>query len=267
MKRIRTIIAGNLVKQAVYTVPTLADPKNQRAEKSRATNAAQSRMNYRNSAEHLEFLAAANFTENDYFLTLTVRDEPTPASKKQMQKPLRRFFRILRNEYRRSGKELRYIYTLEGYDSEETRLHTHILINRLNTPERDAELYQSMWDLGFIECQPLKLFLTRNAIPSDNMFSAIANYMCVDAFTPNGAQRYSPSRNLCKPINHYEDMPDSVTLAEPPTGAIIIDRDSRESLYGNYKYVKYLLPAIPLTAGNDTPIPRKRRQPSAQPRA
>ena len=267
MNRMHRIKAGPLVKETVYTVPTLRDNKQQRTEKSRATNAAQARMNYRNAAEHLEFLIAANFSEQDYFITLTVKDEPKPAAKKTLQEPLRKFIRILRGIYRQHGIELKYIYTLEGVDSDETRLHTHILLNRLATVERDTELFQSLWTLGFINCKPIKLFLTANAIPADNMYSGISSYMCKDCYTPNGAQRYSTSKNLLKPQNYYEDLPDNVTLAEPPTGTIVIDRDSRESLYGNYKFIKYILPTTAAAAGFNTPIPRKRRQANVQMRA
>lgn len=269
MKRLRTITAGELVKQVVYTVPRLSDTKKQRAEKSQATKAAQAKMNYKNSAEHLEFMIAANFKNDDYFVTLTFNDENLPKDHTAMRDSLRSFFRSIRGEYRRTGEPLKYIYTLEGRDSEETRLHTHVIINSRGSYAADKELFCSMWPFGFVNVKSVKTFVSSVSLPDENMYSALAGYMCKDQYTPNGAQRYTGSRNLLKPVSACEELPDSVTLSEPPTGALVIDRDNHETLYGSYRYVKYIYPPLLImSSGESVPATaprsqgRKRKEPS-----
>ena len=112
-KRKKTIVAGQIVKTIIYTAPEPQDGKRARAEKSKITSAAQKAMNDKAARGRLEMLMAANFEGRDLFVTLTYREEDLPPNRAEAVKRVRRFLRMLRQERKARGQELKYIYTTE----------------------------------------------------------------------------------------------------------------------------------------------------------
>lgn len=79
-----------------------------------------------------------NFGHGDIFMTLTYNGEaPT---KEEAKKELDNFLRRLRREYRRAGKEMKYIVVTE-YEAK--RIHHHVVLNYL-----DAGLVKETWQRG-----------------------------------------------------------------------------------------------------------------------
>jgi len=80
-----------------------------------------------------------NFKRNDYYITLTYKEQP---SWEQAKKDIRNFIRRLQRVYKKAGKELKYIYVAEG----KRRIHFHLLINR------EIDLYtediEKLWTSG-----------------------------------------------------------------------------------------------------------------------
>lgn len=145
-RKLKMIVAGNLVKVVLYTAPEPRDTPRARAEKSRMTSAAQKAMNDKTARDKLEMLLAENFKGRDLFLTLTYRDADLPARLDGAKKLVRKFLRNLREHYKARGLELRYIYTTEGKHGDH-RLHHHLVIN---ATERDIEVLRSLWPYGDI---------------------------------------------------------------------------------------------------------------------
>lgn len=228
-KRKKTIIAGQLVKTIIYTAPEPLDGKRARAEKSKATTAAQKAMNDKTARARLEMLLAANFTGYDLFVTLTYSLAYLPPNRAAAVKTLRRFIKALREHRRARGQELKYVYTTEEKHGE-ARLHHHIIINGTGA---DMELIRSLWPYGDVvdmeyigqrDYETWALYLTKESV----------------AGRPVGAQMWTASRNMKKPVVRSEYVPNDTALAVP-VGCHIIEKEERVTEFGSYCYIKYRL--------------------------
>lgn len=229
-KRKKTIIAGRLVKTIIYTAPEPQDGPRVRAVKSRMTTAAQKAMNDKAARVKLEMLLAANFGPRDLFVTLTYRDENLPAKRADAIKNVRSFLKHLREHRKARGQTLKYIYTTEDKHGG-GRLHHHIVINAAGD---DMETVRSLWPYGDVvdfeyigtyDYEQLARYITKESVEQ----------------RPVGAQMWTASRNLEKPIvrSEYVDNDASLTV---PLGCHILEKEERVSEFGSYCYIKYRLP-------------------------
>jgi len=246
-RKMKIIIAGDLRKIAVYTAPEPHDGPIARAQKSRATSAAQQRMNDRTAREKLEMLAHTNFTGRDLFVTTTYRDENLPKAWKAAQECARKFLRRLREHRKKRGQPLKYIYVTEGRHGDH-RLHHHFIINATDATERDIEAIRSLWAYGdIVDVEYIR----------DRGISTLAAYMTKESMEgrPVGAQMWAASKGLKKPIVKTTYVPNGTTL-EPPTNCEILEGDSHREKYGVYIYYKYLLtpPPEPQKSGPQRPL-------------
>ena len=227
-KRKKTIISGPIVEAVIYTPPEPRDGPRARAEKSRMTTAAQKAINDNCARRRLSRLISTNFTWRDLVATLTYRDGSLPANRKEARKLMRAFLRKLREVRRRRGVALRYIYVTEDKHGE-GRLHHHLI---LNATGEDVEELRSLWSYGdIVDVQYV----------GKHDFDGWAVYLSKEAGDrPNGAQMWTPSRNLKKPIVKYEYVPSDTTLTPPP-GALPLDRKEGGGLYGSFCYIRYRL--------------------------
>jgi hypothetical protein len=229
-KRKKTITAGCIVKTILYTAPGPRDGARERAEKSHMTTAAQKAMNDKTARGRLEMLLAANFTGPDLFVTLTYRDADLPAKRAGAVANVRRFLKNLRQHRKARGQELRYVYTTEEKHGE-ARLHHHLVIN---ATQRDIDTIRSLWPYGDI----IDLVYMR-----DRDYESIAIYLTKESVEgrPVGAQMWTASRNLEKPLVETCYVPDDTALAVP-LGCHILEREEKVTEYGSYCYIKYRVP-------------------------
>lgn len=229
-KRKKTIIAGNLVKTIIYTAPEPLDGKRARAEKSRMTSAAQKAMNNKTARGRLEMLLAANFTGRDLFITLTYRDADLPPNRAAAVKLLRDFTKTLREHRRARGQAFKYIYTTEEKHGE-ARLHHHLVISSTGA---DMEIIRSLWPYG--DVVDMEYIGQRD-------FETWALYMTKESVEgrPVGAQMWTASRNLSKPVVKSDYVSNDTMLAVP-VGCHIIEREEKVTEFGSYCYIKYRMP-------------------------
>lgn len=229
-KRKKTIIAGPIVKAIIYTAPEPLDGKRARAEKSRMTSSAQKAMNDKAARGRLEMLLAANFTGKDLFITLTYRDEDLPPKRAGAVKLLRGFIKQLRGQRKIRGQPLKYVYTTEEKHGE-ARLHHHLVINSTGV---DMETIRSLWLYGDV--------ISMEYV-GERGFETLALYMTKESVEgrPVGAQMWTGSRNLEKPIVEISFVPNDTTLITP-AGCHIMEREERATEFGNYCYIKYRIP-------------------------
>lgn len=230
-KRKKTIMAGCIVKTILYTAPEPRDGERARAEKSRMTTAAQKAMNDKTARARLEMLLAANFEGKDLFLTLTYRDADLPAKRAEAVKNVRKFLKQLREHRKARGQVLKYVYTTEQKHGA-ARLHHHLVIN---ATERDSETIRSLWPYGDM----IDLVYVR-----DRDYDTLARYMTKESVEgrPVGAQMWTRSRNLEKPVVESCFVPDDTALAVP-SGCFVLEREERATEYGSYSYIKYRIPS------------------------
>lgn len=229
-KRKKTIIAGRIVKTIIYTAPEPLDGKRARAEKSRMTSAAQKAMNDKAARGRLEMLLAANFTGRDLFITLTYRDANLPPNRAAAVKNVRGFLRMFREHRKARGQELKYIYTTEEKHGE-ARLHHHLVISSTGA---DMEIIRSLWPHG--DVVDMEYIGARD-------YETWALYLTKESVTgrPVGAQMWTASRNMTKPVVKSSYVPNDTMLAVP-VGCHIIEREEKVTEFGSYCYIKYKLP-------------------------
>lgn len=248
-KRLKTVTAGRLVYGVCYTTASAHDSDRARAEKRQASSAARERINLRTSWQKLEMLLAANFGRRDLMVTLTYDDEHLPPNREAAVKETRKFLRLLREHRKPRGEPTRYVYTTEQWSSEGQRLHHHLVLNGTGM---DGEVLRSLWANGQVEFSVLDDW---------DGYEALAKYLTKEAREHGrpevGARSWSASLGLKKPKEESRPVPDNVTLSPPP-GAIILDKDERRNGYGEYTYIKYLLPSRGEETKKGIRPPRKR---------
>lgn len=225
-KRRKTMIAGHLVKEVIYTAPEPNDSPRARAEKSRMTTAAQKALNDKAARNRLELLIATNFEGRDLWVTLTYRNQCLPRTREEAKENMRRFLRQLRAHRKARGQGLKYIYNTENRHGA-GRFHHHII---LDATERDIEVIRGLWIYG--DVVDLKHVGDRDA-------ATLAEYMTKEGIggRPVGAQLWTASRNLARPVVFSCYVSNGETL-DTPNGHII-EREEKQTEYGMYRYMKY----------------------------
>ncbi len=272
---IRTMRAGRYCKIVRYSRALPSDNKYVRQAKQAATNAAQRYINVKNAAEKLQLLLCANFDRKDAcFCTFTFDDDNLPANRKHAQRIIASTFAALRRDFRQQGKEMKYIYTVEGEaladcpeaapvvsqqweitpwrDSDRwpamdgiatqetpempTRFHVHAFLLLQKT---EYETVRAFWHYGHVYINPMKV----NDLTT---FQRLANYVTKEMRQdqqPNGARVYTPSLNLERPIceGHWCSEFESIVL---PHNAEELSRGSDiNDIYGTS--VEYLYCRLP----------------------
>lgn len=232
-KRKKTIWAGRLVLTALSSMPLPRDPDSVRAEKSKCMTAARQRMNLKHSCQKLELLLAGNFDSSGRFLTLTYDDAHLPADRRAASRRLRTYLGHLRDWCKARGKPLRYIYVTEGAHGDK-RLHHHLVLSGVE----DCDVIHSLWANGYVESKPL----------DPSQFADLARYLTKeprDGIPQNGKRCWTPSLNLTRPETSSEIVDDDMTLVPPP-GAVVLESDQMRNEFGEFVYLKYLLPEPPV---------------------
>lgn len=230
-KRKKTIIAGRIRKVVIYTTPEPRDTPRQRAEKSRMTTAAQKAANDKSARGKLEMKLACNFTGRDLFLTLTYRESSKPGSRAEAVQNVRGFIAMLRKSRRLRGEALKYIYVTEEKHGD-GRLHHHLVISATG---HDIEEIRSLWLHGDV---------TDIEYIGSREYDVWAGYMTKEGIEgrPVGAQLWTASKGLAKPVVVSEYVPNDTAITTP-AGCHVLEKEERETEFGSYCYIKYKAPA------------------------
>lgn len=184
-----------------------------RKEKRMITKESVKRNNFRLAVRNLTILINANFYENSSHFTLTYKTDVP--SKEEAANKLKNFLRKLRRKFKSIGDELKYIVVTEY---ENKRIHHHIVINTT-----DTELINATWNCGFVHSTQLD---------SSGNYKKLAEYLIKEtekSFRNDDSvskQRYSPSRNLYRPITKREYVSDKELFEDPkPLEGYYIPKD------------------------------------------
>ena len=179
-----------------------APRKNITAEKVRKNN---DRLAVRN----LTMLIDANFGKGDAHFTLTHKKN---VNQKQAARERSNFLKRLSARFKKAGRELKYIAVTEYKNK---RIHHHIVIN-----SSDLELIKEVWGKGFVYC---------SLLDDTGDYQELAEYLVKETQKtfrePDSVHknRYSPSRNLIKPVikRQYVDIAELFKDPEPIPGYYI----------------------------------------------
>ncbi len=241
-RRRKTVIAGPLVKIVEYTPQMPRDIGIARSSRRRATDEAHKALNHRTAQGRLEEKLAANFTSRDFFVTFTYRPDAEPATRKEANKNKAQFIRRFRDARKRRGQPLKWILALENKHGE-GHYHFHAVINSTGG-EEDREEVISLWEHGKVHIA--RLFdAAHDTGPDFNTWLQVARYMTKERpedgkdTTPNGAQIYSCSRNLRRPIV-YTEWIEPIDRVQIPPGAVGIERSEIETEFSTFNYYRYM---------------------------
>lgn len=247
-KTLKQTRAGRLVCAVVYTTPTAGEAARTRGQKLRASAAAREKLNARTSFQKLERLLAANFDTGDLFVTLTYDDEHLPDCRDAAVRRIRSFFSRFRGIRRIMDEETLYIYNVEGVFPG-GRLHHHVV---LNSTGQDVEAVRQAWLYGQ-DVEVIRLTFDR-----DHSYEDLASYLTKEprewGHPRVGERTWTPSLNLRRPEQETERVPDCVTLTAPPEAEILSNEGPIRNGYGEYAWIKYLLPPT------DTTVRRKSKR-------
>ena len=238
-KVLKQVRAGRLVCAVIYTAPAGGDTPRIRAQKQRASTAARERLNARTSFQKLERTLAANFDDGDLFVTLTYDDDHLPPDRERAVRRIRSYLYKLRAERKKRGDVLHYIYVTEGvYPG--GRLHHHLVLNGTGA---DLEELRRLWIYGD------NIEVRRLVFGRDCSYEDLASYLTKEprewGHPQVGERTWTPSLGLRRPKEETETVPDYMTVAAPPEAIVLQNEGPIRNCYGEYTWIKYLLPRDP----------------------
>lgn len=196
MRKRRKVIGKNMVEVTDYHTSRTYRRNGRRVKKQQPTPEAVKKNNEKAAEARLRMLIDINFKSNDYYLTLTYKEQPTW---EQAKKDMQNFIKKLQRAYRKQGKELKYIYVAEG----KTRIHFHMIINA--DIEMYAEDFGKLWKHGM---HKMMLFngQAEDACRLAHYFVKEKRAACYEEKQEVFHRRWSSSKNLEKPAVKTETL-------------------------------------------------------------
>lgn len=237
--RTDTIKAGDQLALNIYPAFAAWDFV-QRKKKMQETREAQKAVNQKHAKRKLQMLCAENFGENDFWMTLTFRDEDKPETYEDAKRMWRNYLIRIRRERKKQGlPPLKYIAVLEMGTE---RPHFHCIVSG----DMSRDDYETLWGYG-------ERNQVRRIDPDpDTHMAGIVEYISKD---PRGSKRWFQSKGLKKPaittslkkfsrrkvarmVLNHDDLCQAVSIAHPDYK--FVDSEVRINPYngGAYIYVR-----------------------------
>ena len=144
---IRTVYAGKCKEVKKY-YSRRHKPKEKRIKREEPTRETQENVNIRKQTEQLRWKLNCNFQEGDMFVTFSYKKEERPDTYEDLVKQKNKLIADLRKEYKKQGRELKYIYVLET-GSKGAR-HIHMVLESI-----EPKAIKRCWDRGRIDIRLL----------------------------------------------------------------------------------------------------------------
>ncbi|MGN0409427.1 MAG: hypothetical protein ACI4E3_03365 [Candidatus Fimousia sp.] len=229
---LEVVKAGRTIETRKYYTPRYYSKGEKRRKKSRPTKEEVKRINFRNRVRKLGWILNENFGPGDIHLRLSYRREEAPKDKEEMQKIIRLFLEKMRKEYRRAGKELKYVHVFEI--GKRGARHHHLVMNSI-----DTKLIRKCWPHGYIHT---------SLLDDTGQYSKLAEYLLKFSGRNVGkwtGKSYSKSKNLVIPVPKKRIISGRDMYREEavPKKGYYIDQDtvrSGETIYG-YKFFSYIM--------------------------
>ena len=231
MIRERRIKSGRLFEADFYPVFRDGRRMPDRAPKAKRSSKEQAEYNKRQAEKKLIRLVNANFDTGDILMHITYDSSMAPQTESEARRDIQNYLRRIK-QYRKREKlsELKYIYVIEtqtyktGVNAGRANWHFHIFMSGM-----DRDIAENMWGKG------IRVNADRFQ-PERFGPEAAAKYISKD---PQGAKRYSCSRNLKKPIMQKpRDGKIARRSVEKLAKERIDDREYWERRYKGYRFIK-----------------------------
>lgn len=206
-----TTVAGRIIHRRVV-VPS-GNHRQKRRARTGITSEAVKKNNMRIAIWRLWMLLANNFDSTGSHVTLTYAGKEP--EKDQAAADRKKMIAKLRKEFKRQGKELKYVVVTEYKNK---RIHHHIVMN-----SQDVEMVTRLWGKGGVHFTALR---------EEGDFHDLAEYLIKETektFRESDSQhkqRYSRSRNLIMPQTKRDETTLKEMTDEPePISGYYIPKD------------------------------------------
>jgi hypothetical protein len=253
----KTVKAGKTMEIIKYHDRAHGKKGGPRQKRKNPTSLRQELANRRRAENRLRWLLNANFKDGDLSLTCTYvrRAGEEPISPEEMKKHMKKFLSRLRVEYRKAGKELKYIHVMEV--GERGARHHHLVVNYL-----DERIIQRVWESVYPDPRPDRKasFIRQQMLNTNGQYGKLASYLIKqtsaklhdeDAMMKKS---WTCSRNLTKPDVKTEVVGASTFRKEPtaPKGWYIEPDSIRRSTDPDgYDWMSYRMMQIGTKGGPD----------------
>ena len=216
--RIKEVVCGDFLH--IYAMPVTAPPKSRRKKSFKPTRESMTIYNEQRAAKWLEELTEANFTNEDFFITLSYHDEYLPQSDKEALHAAELYIRRL--QYRcKKIKAPAPVVLWDIEKSEKGRYHHHMIIKCALSREE----LEKIWRRGYINTRQLQF--------TENGLTGLTEYI-IKFKSRVGVRRWHSTNNLKKPIQHENDRMSKKQFAE-------LAADLEQSGYYKKHYSEYYL--------------------------
>lgn len=221
--------------------PRGKDEKRPRGQRQFETTLERECTNLNQAFRRLELLLYANFSPQDWFVTLTYAPEHLPKSYDEAQKRIKAYLRRVRAALLARGLPPDYIYVIEGYHGDK-RVHHHLVCKRGPEVRR---LLKELWTDGYVHVIQIRKF---RAFGKSGLW-ALASYMTKEPRKTGrltvGRRMWTPSIGLVKPARVDFDLPAGQTLELPPGTRSVNDLPfpmRHDSSFGTFSIYDVVLP-------------------------
>ena len=231
-------VAGKTVEIEKYYTYRYHKKGEKREKKLTPTREEQKRINTRNAEKKLRRILNANFKGDDIHLILTYQKDNRPQNKEDLKKNIRKFLDALRKEYKKQGRELKYIHVAEI--GKRGAVHHHLVINYI-----EQKIITKLWNKGRPKMFPLD---------DTGQYEKLASYLIKETCKNIGedeeekiqSKRWDSSRNLIHPETKKRIVPVKNGFNPNPKErkGYYIDKGSINygiSEYTGYPYLSYTL--------------------------
>lgn len=198
----------NYMEVDIYPYTETQVNRKKRSKKEKESNQFQKNLNDKNAKRKFIQLAETNFTEKDYFVTLTYSPKHLPKDQKTAEKEVANFLDRVRY-HRKKAKlpQLKYLIVTEyAFDKDgnlKSRPHHHILMNSGLSRDEIEDLWTRKKKKGQKKKERIGIVTTRRLMPDDNTgIESLAEYF---ARHQKMKKKYSCSKNLIRPESRTND--------------------------------------------------------------
>ncbi|MFL0164536.1 rolling circle replication-associated protein [Candidatus Clostridium helianthi] len=225
-------VAGKTVEVEKYYTYKFKAKGVKRGEVRKSTSEEQEKINLKHAEKKLRIKINANYEEGDFHMISDYRKNERPLDRKEMREDADEFLRKLRKEYKKQGKELKYIHVMEI--GSKGAMHHHWIINCI-----DTKILQKCWPKGRIKVFPLD---------ETGQYGELAAYLIKQTSKTKELQskKWSCSKNLITPEPDIEIISDREwfrNVPQPKKG-YYIDKNSIQkgiSEFTGYGYLRYTM--------------------------
>jgi hypothetical protein len=241
-----TVYAGNTIEVIKYHDRAHDRKGGSRKEKKKPTSYRQQLSNEIRRERKLRWLLNENFEDGDLHINFGYihRKGDPYRDPEDMKKDFQKFTRKLREEYRKQGREMKWVHVME-IGTRGSR-HHHMVINYI-----DTRIIQKIWDQVYPDPEPGKKGSTVHCSPlnTNGDYAKLASYLLKTAGKEDCImkQGYSRSRNLRLPKIKKEIVGASTFRKEPkaPEGWYIDKESVARSWDGDgYDWMTYRMVKI-----------------------